>query len=194
MLQIMLDGVVIFLTKNQPIVYGTGEYLKYAYIFFISNFYFIIHILKQRLASQSFSIFFPTIAIFIPCLCIGGCYLRIFLYVKEKKTLALSDSKNKISKKSVKIAKSLFASFALFAFCWMPYGLVIASDFRDKYPLIVHAWTTFMAHVNSTLNPVFYVLLNSAFRLSFIKLFTSRNFSKNTPIGVKSEKFSTLIC
>ena len=105
--------------------------------------------------------------------------MKIFLYVREKKNLALRDSKNKISKKSVKIAKSLFASFALFAFCWIPYGLVVALDFRDKYPLIVHAWTTFMAHVNSTLNPVFYVLLNPAFRLSFRKLNSKISNSAN---------------
>ena len=80
------------------------------------------------------------------------------------------DSKKIISKKAIKIAKSLFASFALFTVCWIPYGIVIVSDFKDRYPMIVHAWTTFMAHINSTLNPVFYMLLNPAFRLGFRKL------------------------
>ena len=146
------------------------------------------------MASQSLAIAFPTVAIFIPCICIGSCYFKIFLYVREKKNAMAShdkkDGKKEISNKSIKIAKSLFASFALFTVCWMPYGIVIATDFRDRYPIIVHAWTTFMAHVNSTLNPVFYMLLNPAFRIGFKKL--NAKITNATNNNSSSNKLNTL--
>ena len=78
-------------------------------------------------------------------------------------------SKEKMSM-SLKIAKSLFASFALFVVCWVPFGLVVSTGFEDKYPIAVHATVTFLAHVNSTMNCVFYMFLNPAFLAGFKKL------------------------
>jgi hypothetical protein len=61
-------------------------------------------------------------------------------------------------KKSLKIAKGLFASFMLFTLCWLPYGLVVMSDFGDHFPPAVHAYTMAIAHFNSSLNPVLYAV------------------------------------
>ena len=128
------------------------------------------------MASQSYSIFFPTVARFIPCTCIAICYIKIFLFVRQKSANRHKDDKKTTDRmsKSLKIAKSLFASFSLFVVCWVPYGLVVATGFEDKYPIAIHATVTFLAHVNSTMNPVFYMIFNPAFRMGFKKLSTTK--------------------
>jgi hypothetical protein len=61
-------------------------------------------------------------------------------------------------KKSLKLAKGLFASFLLFTLCWLPYGLVVMTDFGDNFPPAVHAYSMAIAHFNSSLNPVLYAV------------------------------------
>ena len=78
----------------------------------------------DRLASLSYSIFFPMSSIVMPCVLIMICYLRIFLfaYRSNSKVEAVNkkDHKNntKDLHKSLRIAKGLFASFLLFTVCW----------------------------------------------------------------------------
>ena len=69
----------------------------------------------NRLASHSFSIFFATTTIFLPCVLIFSCYMRIFFYAFKVKRKVL---KSKSLMKSLKITKSLFATFILFSICW----------------------------------------------------------------------------
>jgi hypothetical protein len=59
-------------------------------------------------------------------------------------------------RKSLKLAKGLFASFMLFTLCWLPYGIVVMIDFEDKFPASVITYTMDIAHFNSTLNPILY--------------------------------------
>ncbi len=70
----------------------------------------------NRLASESYSIFFPMSSIVIPCCCIFFFYLRIFFFASSNigKIKTSGDSQNK----SLRIAKGLFASFLLFTICW----------------------------------------------------------------------------
>ena len=119
--------------------------------------------------------------------------MKIFLFVKERSATIQTKKEDKKSKekisKSFKIAKSLFASFALFVVCWVPYGLVVATGFEDKYPVVIHAAVTFLAHVNSTMNSVFYMVLNPAFRASFDKI----NSTKIRDITKKNNSYITTI-
>jgi hypothetical protein len=120
----------------------------------------------NRLASQSYSIFFPMSSIVVPCVCILFCYFRIFLYSHNAKTRVSSNavagrdvkSKSRDMARSLRIAKGLFASFLLFTICWLPYGLVVMTDFGDHFPAAVHAYTMALAHLNSSLNPLLYAL------------------------------------
>jgi hypothetical protein len=72
--------------------------------------------------------------------------------------------------KSLRIAKGLFASFMLFTLCWLPYGVVVISDYHDKFPKAVHMFTMLLAHLNSALNPVLYGCYNPAFRRGYKKV------------------------
>ncbi len=155
----------------------------------------------NRLASHSYSIFFPMSSIVIPCICILFCYIRIFIFARKAKarvaqgahdlsgTVKITHGSGKKGRKSnddfkrsLKLAKGLFASFLLFTICWfeffcsinffinnplkfsytnrLPYGLVVMIDFEDKFPPAVHAYTMAIAHFNSSLNPVLYAVAN----------------------------------
>jgi hypothetical protein len=66
---------------------------------------------------------FSISCIFIPCTGIAFCYLRIFLYSWSIKNKVLNNevkNRSRLRKnlEAIKITKSLFASFFLFALCW----------------------------------------------------------------------------
>ena len=76
----------------------------------------------NRLASQSYTIFFPVIVIILPCCCVFVCYFKIYLVVRKSKNrirdLAGKLCKSKTeSKDSIRLAKSLFMGFFLFVLC-----------------------------------------------------------------------------
>ena len=102
----------------------------------------------------------------LPCVIIFLIYLRIFIFTYKSRNTSISSS----ASKSIRLAKSLFASFMLFAICWMPYGLVVMIDFQDKLPRSFIMFTMTLGHLNSSFNPIFYVVYNSAFRRGCVNL------------------------
>ncbi len=62
----------------------------------------------------------------------------------------------------------------------VPYGAVITFGFTDKLPRALHVAVTLMAHLNSALNPLFYILFNPSFSKSFFNR-TRRILYKNVP-------------
>jgi hypothetical protein len=87
--------------------------------------------------------------------------MRIFIYARNVKNKVASGggrSNGSDMRKSLKLAKGLFASFMLFTLCWLPYGIVVMIDYEDNFPATVITYTMGIAHFNSTLNPVLYAL------------------------------------
>ena len=70
----------------------------------------------NRLASRSYSIFFPLSSIIIPCFIILYFYLSIFIYAVRSHSRANQRNGNLIY--SLRVAKGLFVSYLLFVFCW----------------------------------------------------------------------------
>ncbi len=68
----------------------------------------------------NYSIFFSVFAVFIPCCGIAYCYVRIFWYSyrSKKKAVYTKSSIANRNIRAIRIAKSLFVSFFLFAICW----------------------------------------------------------------------------
>lgn len=60
--------------------------------------------------------------------------------------------------------------------------MLIAFGYDDHVSMTFHALFTFMAHINSTANPIFYILLNPAFKKSF-KSLKGRLFGINVSIS-----------
>ena len=102
---------VIGLAINLPMLLGWADY------FYDPK---TLNCVWDRLASQSYSIFFPMSSIVTPCCLILFFYVRIFLFAnKNKLKVTTANSKTKKLSKSLRVAKGLFASFLLFALCWL---------------------------------------------------------------------------
>ncbi|CAF0992446.1 unnamed protein product [Brachionus calyciflorus] len=147
----------------------------------------------NRLKSHSYSIFFPTSSILFPSVFILICYVRIFVFAKNsrKKVMNLSkENKKKGFNKSVKLAKGLFCSFMLFTACWLPYGLIVMTDFHDRLSRAAHMFPIAIAHFNSTLNPIFFGISNRHFKNGY-KKFISLVLVK-LRIGKKKDMKSSL--
>lgn len=88
----------------------------------------------NRLASDSYSIYHPVVGILTPCMVTFICYIMVFRHVIKHNSKVFTTSKNSSSlsknefKKSVKIAKSLFASFMMFVICWYVFYFI----FKNK--------------------------------------------------------------
>jgi hypothetical protein len=87
-----------------------------------SNFIYdkdTLNCMWNRLASRSYSIFFPLSSIIIPCFIILYFYLSIFIYAVRSHSRAISQRNgNDNLIYSLRVAKGLFVSYLLFVFCW----------------------------------------------------------------------------
>lgn len=90
--------------------------------------------------------------------------------IKVNTSNSISKSKSKELNKSLKIAKGLFASFMLFTLCWLPYGMIVMTDFQDRLPRSAQEYSMLVAHLNSSLNPLLYAMFNPAFQRGYLKL------------------------
>nr|QVK45858.1 G protein-coupled receptor [Proales similis] len=117
----------------------------------------------NRLANHSYTMFMPITAIFIPCALIGFCYFRIFWFLRKKNYFSQQANMSRREARSIAVARSLFISFALFVVCWLPYGIVIITGFSDSHPFYLHIIAALLEHLNSSANPIFYMLFNPAF-------------------------------
>ena len=64
-------------------------------------------------------------------------------------------------------------------FLRIPYGLIVAIDFEDNAPMFLHVLSTFLAHINSTLNSFLYVAYNPAIRQCFVDIYIKMRFKNN---------------
>lgn len=124
----------------------------------------------NRLASLSYSLFFPLSSIVAPSIAILFFYMSIFIYSYKsriKVSRSLSVKIQSSERKSLRLAQGLFASFMLFVVCWLPYGLVVMTDYADRLPRSAIMFTMAVAHLNSSLNFILYALFNSSFRRGY---------------------------
>ncbi|CAD5125864.1 unnamed protein product [Dimorphilus gyrociliatus] len=136
--------------------------------------------LWDRTYAHSYSIFFITVGVVFPIILIAFCYLKIFLHVRQAKRRIMaakkgqeaveSASAEREKRNSMRLARTLFVIFVVFASCWLPYGAVILYDKDDKLPLEVHVFVLIIAHFNSSCNSILYGVMNKHFRQSYVQL------------------------
>lgn len=136
--------------------------------------------LWDRTYAHSYSIFFITVGVIFPIILIAFCYLKIFLHVRQAKRKIRAAKKaqetfetvaaEREKKNSMRLARTLFVIFVVFASCWLPYGAVILYDKNDKLPLEVHGFVLIIAHFNSSCNSILYGVMNKHFRQSYVQL------------------------
>ncbi|XP_077994496.1 melatonin receptor type 1B-like [Glandiceps talaboti] len=139
----------------------------------------------ERTASYSYTLFFTTLAIFIPQIVVCVCYLNIYLFVRRQRQRITSEQiqsaakEYQVKKKDIQLMKTLFTIFMVFFICWGPYVVVVLADFRDDWPQVVHVLIITMAHANSSVNSILYGLLNKRFRESYWRLLSAMNCFKS---------------
>ena len=134
-------------------------------------------------------------SIIVPSMLIIVFYVKIFIFSYRSKSRANSTNHNQ----SIRLAKGLFASFMLFACCWMPFGFLVMIDFADKAPRAAIMYTMTFAHLNSAFNPILYAVFNSAFKRGYEVLFrrafclpsiAKRNSQRVAAINISSTRFT----
>lgn len=123
----------------------------------------------NRLASRSYSIFFPMLNIIIPCIIVLILYSRIFIFMPKWLKYELKFGQKHI--KEFLLAKCLFVSFLFFATFWLPYSLIILVDFGSMLPQNALMFSMAIAHFNSSLNAIIYPLYNPDFKRGYANLF-----------------------
>ena len=123
--------------------------------------------LWNRQNALSYNWYLFIVCVNIPCMGIFFCYLRIYFFTKKSNNISKSSSLNR----SIRLAKTLFASFMLYNICWMPFGLSVMFDFDNKVPRIILLYSTALGLLNSSLNPIIYSIFNSSFRTASMNLF-----------------------
>lgn len=104
----------------------------------------------------------------IPYLGIIFCYSRIYFFAHKSNNRSNNSSLNR----SIRLAKTLFASFLLYNICWMPIGLVVLFDLDELAPNVsIVMYPMVIGFLNSSLNPIVYPVFNSNFRSACGNLF-----------------------
>ena len=123
--------------------------------------------LWNRQNALSYNWYLFIVCVNIPCMGIFFCYSRIYFFAQKSN----NTSKSSNFGKSIRLAKTLFASFLLYTLCWMPFGLAVIFDFDNKLPRYIVLYSTALGLLNSSLNPIIYSIFNSNFRSACLNLF-----------------------
>jgi hypothetical protein len=135
----------------------------------------------DRTADFSYTLFFSLAGVAFPVSLISICYIRIYLFVRASKqrvaAVRVDGGQAQAAKdvsmqrqESMKLARTLFVIFAVFAVCWSPYAVIVVADRYDTFPMEIHIFSILIAHTNSSLNSVLYGLTNANFREGYKKL------------------------
>ncbi|ELU08523.1 hypothetical protein CAPTEDRAFT_123524 [Capitella teleta] len=126
----------------------------------------------DRTADFSYTLFFALVGVAFPVTLISICYVRIYRFVNASKIRVgaqrddgqpQKDFSNQ-RQESMRLARTLFIIFAVFAACWTPYAIIVVADRYDTYPMEIHIFSILVAHTNSSLNSILYGLTNANFR------------------------------
>ena len=134
----------------------------------------------NRMANFTYTVVFSVTLVWIPCLTIGVCYLRLFLFVRDhrKKILKIKKDQaiNRIvvptipAKPKPQLAKTFILIYAVFTICWAPYALIIVLDIQDSFPHELHLYITVFAHLHPSINWLIYYFTHRKISQAYCKL------------------------
>ena len=119
----------------------------------------------DRMATYPYTVVYSVTLVWIPCVVIGICYLRLYFFVNmHKKKISNHKKKNGVnspgagipSKPKLQLAKTFILIYAVFVTCWAPYALLIILDHKDAFLHEVHVYVTVWAHLHPSVNWLIY--------------------------------------
>jgi hypothetical protein len=96
----------------------------------------------------------------LPCVVIGFFYSKIFIVIFNSKSRIHRNDKSAFAV-SARISTGMFLTYLIFAFCWLPFALMIIIDYEDKLNRGWYMWSMQLAHTNSSISPFLYYYTNA---------------------------------
>ena len=153
----------------------------------------------DRMATFPFTVVFSIVLVWVPCLTIGICYLRLYIFVRSHKqkmariqNAVKPASSEKSTKPRLQLAKTLFIIYAVFVTCWAPYALLIVVDVHDTFPHEVHVYITMFAHLHPSVNWLIYYFTQKKFAEAYRHLLRCCIRRKSKPDRRMSRRLSVM--
>ena len=156
----------------------------------------------DRMASYSFTVVFSVTLVWIPCLVIGICYLRMYLFVRQhsRKMAEAFNAQKTISQKQptmrrlkLQVFKSMFIIYVVFIICWAPYALIMVIDINNTFSHEAHIYITAFAHLHPSINWLVYFNTQKKFALAFRQILSCTWGKVSHPTSDLSEKSDSTI-
>ena len=132
-----------------------------------------------QIHSGAFTAFLDTVYIGIPSCVIFFCYVRIFKTVRSHNNnfQNTGDGTGTVNVEDIKVTCTLFVIVVFFGLCWVPVVLIDVVDTVHgswTFPREVYLAYSFLATINSALNPMIYGALNKTLRKEYLKILRCR--------------------
>ena len=147
--------------------------------YFVSGFKMVFHPSKfvcfPQIERREYTACGVIAYVAIPTCVIFYCYMRIFKTVRSHNNNFQSSgtATSTVNVEEIKVARTLFIILVFFNLCWTPVLLVDIIDtvfVRWTFPREVYVTYSFLATLNSALNPLLYGVLNKNFRKEYLKI------------------------
>ena len=121
----------------------------------------------DRMATYPYTVVYSVTLVWVPCIVIGICYLRLYFFVHENKKKLLNHKTRSLAgsprslippKSTLKLAKTFILIYVVFVTCWAPYALLIIIDYNDVFAHEIHVYLTVWAHLHPSVNWLIYYL------------------------------------
>ena len=143
--------------------------------YFIGGFKMVFHPSKflcyLQIERREFTVYGEIAYVAIPTCVIFYCYMRIFKTVRSHNNnfQPSRTATSTVNVEEIKVARTLFLILVFFNLCWTPVLLVDIID-TVSFPREVYVTYSFLATLNSALNPLLYGVLNKNFRKEYLKI------------------------
>ncbi|XP_071940878.1 melatonin receptor type 1C-like [Antedon mediterranea] len=101
------------------------------------------------------------------------CYTKIFMFIRRSRVRTQSDLGRSIQaaqrrvSREIRVAKNLLVVYVAYSICWGPILLLTAVDINQSAPPSIWRFASFLAVLNSSVNPFIYAWKNNKFRNAY---------------------------
>ena len=149
----------------------------------------------DRMATYPYTVVYSVTLVWIPCVVIGICYLRLYFFVQShKKKLLNHQKRNTVNspvpapppRPKMQLAKTFILIYAVFVICWAPYALLIVIDHQDAIIHEVHVFLTVWAHMHPSMNWLIYYFTQPKFKVAYRRILACG--SQQIPSNIRSPR------
>ena len=141
-----------------------------------------VNLYRSLISTQIYTIFSSVTFVFLPAIVIIWCYTKVFRSIwshfrqKAASKMSSTNSINSINPAEIVVTRTVFAVVIAFFICWIPCIVIDLVDITrdDWFDRRVYLAYTYLAYTSSAINPIIYAIMNSSFRVEYVKLLRCR--------------------